>query len=354
MKYLKSRNPVKHLLNTISYFSFFGYPPTFDEIHTFFPVKIAKKGLKTLLERLILEKKVIQLSFRAPIHRDEKSREVLPTSRFLSRSNKTKKLIQNDKLDRQNSLFSTFYLPSFSSFRYTLPQYPYKFDLPLQRKKTTLKKLTSIKCLIKVFRQWPFFRFVGVTGSAAMANCRTGDDVDLFIITARKTLFIGRFLAIVLSYIYYVRRGKNRVCLNLFFDESNVVVPLQKQTQYVAHEVLQMKPVVNKGQTYERFLEANKWIYDYFPNASVIPPPDRRRGQVQEGMIRFLLQPLEIFLKHLQLLIIRKNNTGLIITNTQLWLFRKDFEKKIKRYTSTPNTSREKTLSPGSSFLLEA
>ena len=36
----------------------------------------------------------------------------------------------------------------------------------------------------------------------------------------------------------------NKVCLNLFFDESDLAVPKFKRSEYVAHEVLQMKPLV--------------------------------------------------------------------------------------------------------------
>ncbi|EKE14160.1 MAG: hypothetical protein ACD_12C00652G0001 [uncultured bacterium] len=135
---------------------------------------------------------------------------------------------------------------------------------------------------------------------------------------------------------------KNKVCLNLFFDERDLKVPRFKQTEFVGHEVLQMKPIVVKDNIYERFLEANQWVYKLFPNAilPVIPAPDRSRGQAPAGIQNYRLDPrlhgddifnfIESQLKKFQLRSINKHKTTEIITPSQLWFHPDDFEKKIK------------------------
>ncbi|MEK7079196.1 MAG: hypothetical protein AAB929_03945 [Patescibacteria group bacterium] len=336
MKPLKSKNLDKHLLNTISYFSFFGYPPSFDEIHTFFPEKIAKSKLKILLASWIKQKRLIRssMSFR----RNEVTEKSSPafggthiykrSARFLSSESE----LRNDKIDRQNNLNRdplTFNFQPSTSSLYTLPQYAPHFKNRATRQVVCQKKLIPVKCYTGILAKIPFVRFIGITGSASMGNTTPHDDVDIFIITRKNCLFIGRFFAILIAHILHVRKGKNSVCLNLFFDEGDLVIPLQKQTPYVAHEVLQMKPVVNKNRVYERFIRANQWVKQFYPNVKLVIRSHSRAGGNPD--YNFLFFPFELALKTLQLAIIRRNKTGLIISPTQLWLFKRDFEKKMER-----------------------
>ncbi|MBI4974024.1 hypothetical protein HZC27_05425 [Candidatus Roizmanbacteria bacterium] len=334
MKPLKSKNPDKDLLNTISYFSFFGYPPSLNEIHTFFPERIAKNKLKALLDQLVEKKRLIldPMSFRRnpPIRRmTEKSRLKEPhnTLRWISH------FVRNDNLGYfNNPKPSSFQIKNFKLKinLYTLPQYTTHFKNRASRQLICQKKLIPVKCYTGILAKFPFIRMIGVTGSASMGNTKRDDDVDLFIVTRGNCLFIGRFFAILLAHILHVRKGKNSICLNLFFDENNLAIPLQKQTPYVAHEVLQMRPVVNKNNMYERFLEANTWVKQFYPNITLSirshsRPPNRRGNPIYN----FLFFPFELLLIKIQLAIISRNKTGLIISPTQLWLFRRDFEKRM-------------------------
>ncbi|MFA5137048.1 MAG: hypothetical protein WC489_06725 [Patescibacteria group bacterium] len=315
MIYLKSRSLHKQLLFTISYFSFFGYAPSFDDIFTFFPVKISRKRLKTLIHEAIKKKKVVSYDYRPHTNTGG-----IPFSKsvFEKNSQSFKKAWQI----------------------YTLPQYSNHFKNSASRQQITLHKLDSINQLIKSLYPCPFIRLVGITGSAAMSNCRKQDDIDLMIVTQGKSMFTARFIAILLTSMFGLRKKKGGICLNLFLSEEDLSVPLHKQTQYVAHELLQMKAVINKNNTYGKFCKANEWVYDIYPNSKVPPSLKLRTTsknqntgilleKITNGIV-LLLQPFEFALKQIQLKIIRKNKTGLILSPTQLWLFRRDFEKRIK------------------------
>ena len=272
----------KEIISVLKYFSFFAYQPTLEEIHTFLPAKISKNELKMELDRL----------------------------------------------------------------KYTPPQYSIE-------RKISKRKLKNwrFKVYVKLLSFFPQIKLVGLSGSIAMMNARTDDDIDLFIITAKNRLFTGRFIALILAQILGLRRKrdyttlmrphssciyKNKVCLNLFFDESNLKVPKFKQTEFVGHEVLQMKPIINKNYTYEKFLEANKWVFELFPNAKsqinykyysgVIPV----KTGIQTKITLFgISDRIEQILKNFQLLLINKHKTTEIITNSQLWFHPDDFGKKI-------------------------
>jgi len=317
---LKSHTPENLLRNTISYFSFFGFAPTFSEIFTFYPKKMSRKQLKLVLDRLVSQKKIID------------SRKLLKITEIKAK---------NDEIELYNNLNDTISVLNFPlsiPLLYTLPQYSTFFNNRALRQSICQKKLESVQHFIAFMKKLPFITFVAVTGSSSMGNTRKSDDVDLFVITSAHSLFISRFCAIVLSYIFNVRSGKNSVCLNLFFDEKNIAIQRSKQTSYVAHEVLQMKPFIDNNNTYGRFLKSNKWVYKFFPNsrsrhADENPNSKLNRFRIRSGMtyVLLLLWPVEFILKIIQLAIIRKNKTGLILSSTQLWLFKNDFEKRIKQ-----------------------
>ena len=140
----------------------------------------------------------------------------------------------------------------------------------------------------------------------------------------------------------------NKVCLNLFFDESNLKVPKFKQTEFVGHEVLQMKPVIVKDNIYERFLEANLWVQAIFPNSSwIMSKVKSQKSKIQvksqkyfknfklltltSNFLLLTFNFIESILKNLQLTLINRHRTTEMITSTQLWFHPDDFEKKIKK-----------------------
>src|SRR3989344_6123892 len=128
MKPLKSKNLDKYLFNTISYFSFFGYPPSFDEIHTFFPVRIAKKQLKNLLEDLVRKKSLIchceDHEYRSKGTKQSQKRS--PRSSSDSEDSLATTIGCQDNLNKQ--LLSFDFCP-LNFPLYTLPQYAKKFQI---------------------------------------------------------------------------------------------------------------------------------------------------------------------------------------------------------------------------------
>ncbi|OGK62764.1 hypothetical protein A2334_00930 [Candidatus Roizmanbacteria bacterium RIFOXYB2_FULL_38_10] len=330
MKLLNLQKINNDILNTISYFSFFAYSSTFDDIFTFLPVEVTKKQLQTHLDRLIRQNKLIS---NDSFLKDEPVKPILKAEL---------KKIQGllDRLDPHDNTYTHlkgmgFYL--FGLKRYTLPQYSIFLKNSLLRQVISFNKIILMFRYIKALQRLPFVKFVGITGSASMGNCKISDDVDMCIITKKNCLFLARFCTILLAHLLRLRGKKDSICLNLFFDESDLLIPPHKQTSYIAHEVLQMKPIINKNQTFERFLRINRWIHSIYPNSlshvSIRLPSLKQKQRIVLTLTRLLLLPLEQILKIIQLAIIRRNKTGLIVSSTQLWLFKRDFEKKIASKT---------------------
>lgn len=275
----------KEIKQVMAYFANFDYVPTIDEIHRFFPEKIKKN---TLGEYRI---KIKNLELRT----------------------------KNFQTER------------------------------LKKKRISERKIEKIKKYVSLLARFPQIELIGLSGTVAMNNAQKKDDIDLFIITGENQLWTGRFIATFLALVLGIKRPrhinrdrlsaahfKDKVCLNLFFDAGGLLIPKNKQTEYVAHEVLQMRPLVSKNQAYERFLAANNWVYRWFPNAR----PEKRlinTDTVPESSSSWM----EWLAKKLQLVLINRHRTTEMINDTQLWFFPDDFELK---YTDLHERSRKTKL----------
>ena len=307
------------ILKSLKYFSFFDYPPNFEEIYTFLRKKTTKKTVEETLVDLERQNQVKKIKDFKNVTRYMLQVAGGDTVGEYGR-NKAKIKNQKSKIEKYNQ-------------KYLFSQ----------------KKLANwqFRLYVKILSFFPQIKLVGLSGSISMMNASEKDDIDLFIITSKNQLFTGRFIAIILAKILMIHRlytqgyklqvtsYMNKVCLNLFFDESNLAVPKFKRSEYVAHEVLQMKPIVNKSQTYERFIRTNRWVFKLFPNAeSVFSMKYKVSKEKILNTKYFILDTfsdwIEILFKNLQLFLINRHKTTELITSTQLWFHPEDFGKNFR------------------------
>lgn len=146
----------------------------------------------------------------------------------------------------------------------------------LKRKRISQKKKGRLKKIVGCLKKMPAVKMIGLTGALAVDNSGKDDDVDLLIITSANRLWLMRLWATFLGEILGRRRRpkqkkvKDKLCLNMYLDTLALKLPLRKRNLFTAYELIQIKPLVNKEMTYERFLAANNWIKTYLPNA-IIP-----------------------------------------------------------------------------------
>lgn len=145
------------------------------------------------------------------------------------------------------------------------------------RKRISQRKILIAKKAAKVLSIIPVIRMVGISGSLAMNNAKKGSDIDLIIITKQGELWTARILTYFLLKItgFLVRKPKSseekdKLCLNIWLDESTLLWPKKQRNIYTAHEILQIIPILNKKKMFESFLSENKWAFKYWPNAQKI------------------------------------------------------------------------------------
>lgn len=202
---------------TLSYRSIFNYPMSYFQIGTF----------------LITNRKV--------------------SSEFLDKSVK--------KLTKQNEIKSKdqkYFLKSVK---------PLSWDL---RHKNSQGNMKRSQYIFNILNGIPWIKMVAITGSAAANNMDKKDDLDIFVITEKNRLWLTRFFTVLfLKGINKYRTDKNpseKICPNIFIDEESMAWRNDKRNLYVAHEIMMMHPVINRDNTYFKFIRKNDWVYDFFAN----------------------------------------------------------------------------------------
>ncbi len=174
----------------------------------------------------------------------------------------------------------------------------------IARLRTSQAKFAKAHRVAQLLSALPSIEMVAVTGSLAMNNAKKNDDIDLMIITQDGALWLTRLFVIPLVRLFFKARFpvshprggrmvspgvKDSICLNLWLDTSVLSLSANKRSLYTAHEVLQIKPLLNRHYSYERFIMANSWTKTYLANAyktitASFPPnlggiPRNRRGE---------------------------------------------------------------------------
>jgi len=188
---------------------------------------------------------------------------------------------------------------------------------------------------------FPTIELIGVTGALAMNNASEDDDIDLLIITKPGALWITRFVVTVILDLFSLRRRpgeqeyKNKICLNMFMSSNALSLPAKERDLFAAHEVLQMKPLWDRGETYQRFLQANNWVERFLPTAW--------RDKYQVSSIKYqntqsILRFLEPLAKTIQLWYMRKRRTTEVVSDTVIrfhpvdardWIYR-ELQRRLR------------------------
>lgn len=231
------------ILKTLNYHSGFSYPLTLSELHRYLITNtpISKSRIEQELKKLISSKKVQQSGNCFCLYSTTKQCNNVA--------------ISNLRKNRRS---------------YSLP----KFKIA--------NKVARLLSFI------PTIQLICVTGSLAMQNSDQNDDIDLMIVTSANSLWLTRPLAVLLlSFFFPLRRPpsyppnpsypSNSLCLNLWLDTTALAMPFSRQNLRVAHELAQMRPILNKNKTYETMLSVNPWLKKFLANINLPLYPTKFR-----------------------------------------------------------------------------
>lgn len=211
-------------------------------------------------EKAVIKTLVYSNIFKFPLSYDE-------LWRFLISPKPVSKKLLTETLNNKSQNFTVKNGWHYLSYRERL------IDIRLQRSNESSKKLTDAKKIVLYLSLVPTVYLVGISGALAMKNAGEQDDIDLFVITKSNTIWITRLILTLILQVFGARRNRstkhaaNTVCLNMFIDESVMAFPINRRDLYTAHEIVQMKPLFDRGNTYQKFLGANLWVKEFLPNS---------------------------------------------------------------------------------------
>ena len=177
--------------------------------------------------------------------------------------------------------------------RLSLPkQTPTNWNL---RAKHSQEKIKSESRVLKILKSIPWIKMIGITGSVGAYNASGNDDLDLFIVTQKDRVWLTRgFVGLILILMnkYPKKSTVNKVCPNIYIDETSLEWSGDKQNLYVATDILLLRPYFYKDDMYFHFLEKNLWLQKYFKNFDINFPKRFHMKQTKNSKVVSYLENL--------------------------------------------------------------
>jgi hypothetical protein len=222
----------------------------------------------------------------------------------------------------------------------------------LTQKTEYAKKIAIAKRAAYYISYIPAIKLIGISGSLAIGNAKKEDDIDFFIIIQKNTIWISRIWILAILEAMNLRRKRtqrkapDKICCNLLIEEDNLTWDAKKQNIYIAHEIIQMKPLFERQEMYKKFLKANQWVNRYFPNFQYNKQPSLPIRQPKEyyilKIIHFVstLDPFKKLAEISQKTYMKKHQTKEVIRANFLALHPHDyavntirlFNRALKKY----------------------
>lgn len=208
-----------------------------------------------------------------------------------------------------------------------------------EKEKYSLEKIKFAKKIIQKISLIPTVYFIGISGALAMKNSDKDDDIDLFVVTARNSVWTTRLMIVImLNFLRVYRKRKdenvsNKICLNMLVDDSTLFFSKERNDLYTAHEIVQIIPIVNKNKTYEKLINSNIWIKDFLPNAFSQKPiiPFISKISLINKAINYLLRIpiIEFLARSIQFRYMKKHITKETISNNFLAFHPFDYKTHV-------------------------
>ncbi len=181
---------------------------------------------------------------------------------------------------------------TLSKNRYYVNGFDYDY-----KQEYTVKAWHAINKTFSVLKKLPlvnsYLQLLAISGSTAALAFKPGSDVDLFIISKPKKKWTARAITLINLRLKGLHvdlknteeENEGKLCANLFLDGSNLEIPHDKQDLYTAMEIAHLKVLVNKNNTFQHFLNKNKWIKKYLPNFYQLATREWQIDKFQQHLI---------------------------------------------------------------------
>ncbi|MBC3845566.1 nucleotidyltransferase domain-containing protein [Winogradskyella echinorum] len=117
----------------------------------------------------------------------------------------------------------------------------------------------------KLIMSFPFIESVSVSGALSKGYYDDDGDIDFFIITKPKYLWLARTLLILFKKLFLFN-SKKYFCVNYFISSDHLKIA--EQNKFTATELITLIPIYGKT-VFNVFVAQNKWALDFYPNRTI-------------------------------------------------------------------------------------
>jgi len=128
-----------------------------------------------------------------------------------------------------------------------------------------LRKYKIAQRFVRYFSFLPFIKVITLSNSIGQFNLRDGSDIDIFIITARRRIWLTRLFCAGIAKILNSRptpkNKKDKICLSFYISEENLNLDnlqIVDGDPYFFFWLRSLVLLYNKDKVYEEFLIANR------------------------------------------------------------------------------------------------
>lgn len=114
--------------------------------------------------------------------------------------------------------------------------------------------------MAKLIGKFPFVRAVALSGSISKGYMDSFKDVDYFIITQPKRLWLSRTMLVFYKKVLLLNSFRY-FCLNYFIDENNL--EMKDKNYFTATEINTLVPV-NGNVLFRLFYDSNSWVKNFY------------------------------------------------------------------------------------------
>ena len=185
---------------------------------------------------------------------------------------------------------------------------------PINRRLQAEKMVLARRASTFLVTEVPWVRAVGLTGSVAWGDVSEDDDLDFCIITAKNRVWTTRLWCYIWATLLRKKRGKNRErdrwCLNMFLDETALVVPVAKRDEFGRAQLERLVVLQDEKQLLAAARAQNAPWMQGQPQAEVA---------IEPVVARNLGDIAEIFCRWAQMAYMRRKMTRELVNERQIF-----------------------------------
>lgn len=175
----------------------------------------------------------------------------------------------------------------------------------------TDRKFKRAMKIARIFKIVPWIKMIAVGNIIGTHNLKQESDIDLFIITEDKRIWLTRFFCAGLMKLLGLRpkegKEQDKICLNFYvstkaMDLKELMLQTDKGNDvYFIYWLVGLAPVYDIGSVYKRFINANNWVKEYLPNWSCLGRiKTEKQGDTDKGFFLFYHDIVDLLLGGLE------------------------------------------------------